>query len=474
MPLIRLDRAFAGVCFAVLCSAAVLAADPTPSVIEKDGLIADVKVSSDQAVVRWRFLKPLQTPLKEITADIDGQSLGVPEVQPYPAPGDETRILSLFDISGKNRLDGIASQMALGLMLGVSKPSHVPMAFAVYGSEMRLLVPRNLDELATALGVTTPEDVEPSLAVVLRTGIEAVSSLPAQRRGLFVFSDGHSQPPLRNDVKANGERDGDGCDVCTSTIADLALKNGVAITFILIDSDRPADRNALVALAERTGGQAIGAAEIEPFVRNPYAILDSGGTAVFPIAQRLHYFWEPAAILHVAFSYGDSTAQLSAAVPFPAATAEQTVAYVWQQYQLYVVAAGLILLALIAGLVIGTRRRGVATIPDAARTPDAEHTPVALAVLQDTTNGAVYSVATQRARIGRAPDNEIVISDNTVSPLHAVLHLLGDGTFQLENKSEVNGARVNGQAVQKQQLSDGDVITLGGTSLRFARVRASV
>ena len=82
----------------------------------------------------------------------------------------------------------------------------------------------------------------------------------------------------------------------------------------------------------------------------------------------------------------------------------------------------------------------------------------------------VYSVQVSPARIGRSVDNEVVIGDNTVSRLHGILERVGDGSFLFQNKSEVSGTLVNGQAIEKCKLSDGDVLSLGDTKLRFAKV----
>src|SRR6266516_392289 len=89
--------------FAALAARSAIAADEPISSGEQDGIVADLRVVEDQAVVRWRFLKQLDRPIEEINAQLDGQPLGLPILQTFPGPGEQTRVLALIDMTGKNR-----------------------------------------------------------------------------------------------------------------------------------------------------------------------------------------------------------------------------------------------------------------------------------------------------------------------------------------------------------------------------------
>ncbi len=78
---------------------------------------------------------------------------------------------------------------------------------------------------------------------------------------------------------------------------------------------------------------------------------------------------------------------------------------------------------------------------------------------------------TQRARfegrtlrVGTAPDNDLVLTDPTASRHH--LELLSEGDRVLiRDLSSTNGTFVNGEAVRRQLLADGDKIQVGTTTI---------
>ncbi|MDQ4091698.1 MAG: DUF3662 domain-containing protein [Actinomycetota bacterium] len=68
--------------------------------------------------------------------------------------------------------------------------------------------------------------------------------------------------------------------------------------------------------------------------------------------------------------------------------------------------------------------------------------------------------------IGRLPECDIVLSDPNVSRRHAEIRRQGNG-FVVADLGSTNGTRVNGAGVKERRLDDGDVITVGGTKVRF-------
>lgn len=72
-----------------------------------------------------------------------------------------------------------------------------------------------------------------------------------------------------------------------------------------------------------------------------------------------------------------------------------------------------------------------------------------------------------RVRMGRYPNNEIVLDHSTVSAYHAEIIQRPDGRHEIVDRESRNGTRVNGALVRSQVLKDGDLITLGGASLHY-------
>jgi hypothetical protein len=69
-------------------------------------------------------------------------------------------------------------------------------------------------------------------------------------------------------------------------------------------------------------------------------------------------------------------------------------------------------------------------------------------------------------RIGRLPTCEVVLNDPNTSREHAELVPAGD-SYLVHDLGSTNGTRVNGVPVRRQELVDGDEITIGATTLRF-------
>jgi len=72
----------------------------------------------------------------------------------------------------------------------------------------------------------------------------------------------------------------------------------------------------------------------------------------------------------------------------------------------------------------------------------------------------------ERTTIGRKPHNDIQIDNLAISGEHAVIVSILNDAF-LEDLESTNGTNVNGQAVKKHFLQNGDVIELGKYRLKY-------
>lgn len=69
--------------------------------------------------------------------------------------------------------------------------------------------------------------------------------------------------------------------------------------------------------------------------------------------------------------------------------------------------------------------------------------------------------------IGRAKSSSIMLDDPTVSRLHAVLRSSPDGRWQIIDRSNANGVKINGKPVKEAVLRANDQVTIGIYWLRF-------
>ncbi len=421
---------------------------------EQDGIAAELSVNSDAALVRWRFLRQPEAPLDEVSASFNGRPLGVPSVQAYPAAGEITAAIALLDVTGLSRQDEIDRFKAAMLLLAAHKAPHDQIGFAVYGIEASLLVPRSEDarEVRSILMQVPPLDEPANLSGALLSSMRTLSSVAAARRAVFVFTDGHN----------------DGA-VGLEALAKAARSTGVAVNFVTAPSERQADLAALTKLAVDSGGQLVAAADMDAFMAEPFALLDSGALVRFPLDSARRLFWDSQSTLEVVFRYGDKRLPIQSAATLPAATIGETAAYIAGAHPVGMLGAGG------AGFAFG----GVAVMAFAKRrrrTPPpnilpAQGNPAAAvpASLVDLERGAVFPLKSPLTRIGRNADNDIVLDEATVGRFHAIVQQTGDCTFSIQDQSTINGTMLNDRRIDSAPLYDGDLVRLGSRTLRFTQ-----
>ncbi len=79
---------------------------------------------------------------------------------------------------------------------------------------------------------------------------------------------------------------------------------------------------------------------------------------------------------------------------------------------------------------------------------------------------ANHDVGEDLVTVGRAPENTIVLDDNSVSSRHAEIRAVGQG-YLLRDLGSTNGTRVNGNGAREIILRPGDHIRFGGVEARF-------
>jgi pSer/pThr/pTyr-binding forkhead associated (FHA) protein len=64
-------------------------------------------------------------------------------------------------------------------------------------------------------------------------------------------------------------------------------------------------------------------------------------------------------------------------------------------------------------------------------------------------------------RIGRIPDNDLVVADLEVSRHHAELRKSPTGTYEIVDLGSHNGTFVNGKRVSRAALTEHDIVGIG-------------
>jgi ABC-type multidrug transport system ATPase subunit len=86
-------------------------------------------------------------------------------------------------------------------------------------------------------------------------------------------------------------------------------------------------------------------------------------------------------------------------------------------------------------------------------------------VLRDPTSR--HRLASKVTKIGRRPDNDIVVPDLGVSKVHAELRTSPTGSVQIIDLGSHNGTFVNGTRVNQAELKEGDILAIGHATFRL-------
>ena len=98
---------------------------------------------------------------------------------------------------------------------------------------------------------------------------------------------------------------------------------------------------------------------------------------------------------------------------------------------------------------------------------------VRLIVSEGPDKGRTLAVPPQGARLGRASDNDIALSDPILSRHHCRLDIEDDGALRVTDLDSANGTLVNGAPVTARRLSPGDRILIGDTLLTLLPAAAA-
>ena len=108
----------------------------------------------------------------------------------------------------------------------------------------------------------------------------------------------------------------------------------------------------------------------------------------------------------------------------------------------------------------------VQAAPRAASPPPGAVTPARASI--DRSPSAVLSLPVRQLRIGRAADNDVVVSDLSVSRYHAELRRTSRGGYEIVDLDSHNGTYLNGQRVTAAPVTETDLIGVGPAT--FQRV----
>ncbi|RKH12473.1 TonB family protein [Corallococcus sp. CA053C] len=93
--------------------------------------------------------------------------------------------------------------------------------------------------------------------------------------------------------------------------------------------------------------------------------------------------------------------------------------------------------------------------------------PLTLKVFKGDTLVASKDYERDIIKIGRLSSAHLCLEDDKVSRIHSVIEVAGDGSMSIIDMGSVEGTYVNGKRINKGQISFGDEVRVGGTTIRL-------
>lgn len=394
----------------------------------------------------------------------------------FPRPGERTAIFFLVDTSDPRRKLTVAENARQIQSLIAGAPPHRKFGLAAFDKGLKLLAALGT-ERSEVLAATNRLKAEGKVTELYRSAIEALRQLQdfeAERKTLVILSDG-----LAEDT--------------AYTIPDVVNTARVINTVIIglgyaRSSAQAVDLQSLRRLAEDTGGYFIEAgldfSLPEDFMTAPFTRLERGGDFTLDLQETVDAGAAGDTHVRILLEPVDFLVQISLPFPLPlkpvpASPPPEPVIVIPSPSQpsseplarrlIVNWLPALIVLALV--LLLLRYREQQAHL---ALAPSSETRPKPLAWLERLEeeeaegNSEAYPMTGSPWRIGRAPNNNLMLDGDSISRNHAEVLYSGAGHFHVVDLGSLNGVFVNGQKIKKTRLKSGDRIDIGDYTLCFS------
>lgn len=447
-----------------------------------DGVqLACWQMQPSQLVCDFRRFAPAEP--EQIKARLAGRELPAPQVTPYATAPGTSAVMFLVDVSDAERPVAPVTARDHLLALLDAAPAHQHFGLASFANEVEIHAPLALgtDRIRNALGELTPGGESAELYRSVLEAVRLLGHYPAQRRALFLLSDGLA------DDSAYFHDD----------VVDAARQYEVAIYGIgyLKSPALSSALERLRRLSEDTGGLYVTAEPGSPLPQNfaarAFAQLVSGGRFVLdlstaladsvplPSESILELHWRGAmssasAHLPLHLSAPAKATTLRPASPPPGPVATSTVrrpavrqqSWISRNWPWLAVGVAVLLVAGLAAWLLRRYPRDSRREPAWAKTLELNARSFAYLEIQDELHTR-HPVSGETFRIGRHADNELMVADASISRFHAEIRHELNSRYVIRDLESLNGVYVNGRKARTAILSNGDLIELGDITLKF-------
>jgi hypothetical protein len=384
----------------------------------------------------------------QLTLDVAGTTLKLDRknIKKYPAEGQRTALLAMFDVSDPRRnttTSGFYPKIVGAL--AENRPAHLQLGIATFAQSLDISFP--LQPLtSTSLLDNLPFSASGAATELNRAALIALKRLDekaADRKILVVVSDGKAEDTTYT----------------VQYVISEARKRRIPIVAVGI-AERPSETPSLQllrVLAEESGGAFFDFSDKEipaDLQGRVLSLVEVGGRVAFDGSA--HHGKQMVSITLI--DAGKKTIKVQTEFEFPdfrdtPAKVKDFLAAYW-----YLLVFGSV--GFIGALWIYRqyRRR--------SRQRQIENRLVAefRGLDGDETR---YEVRRAAVTLGRSSQNDIVIKNSSVSGRHAELHRTSEGVFRLSDLGSTNGTLVNGARITAMDLHDGDIVEIAEVRFYF-------
>jgi len=405
-------------------------------------------LSSDQNQVYCDYRYGATLEVKDIGLKISGKvtQIAVKGHQLYPVSDQKTALLFLIDISDPRRKFTVEKKniKTISEML-LSQKKHHLVGIATFDSNLEVVAPIGSDEVQVKSAVSKIQAKGQATEFYknILSAIEILKKNSATRKGLILMSDG------KDEDKAYTQAD----------VLKAAKDAGVVILGLGY-SESQADSpylQTIKRLSEETDGLYFdNTNQIVPLEisAKPFSFVEKGGRITIDIDKQ---FGEQEMTLVIGLVNGQSM-EIKAKVDLPDKRNhyEKFIDHI-KQFKIYYLFGFLsfVLFVILFFIRIKHKKSQMPVVNEYAYLDEMDGL------------GTRHTLIKTAVCIGRSEDNDICLTNSSISLHHAEIHRRREGDFYIVDLASTNGVYVNDTKVSQIGLRNSDLIELGEVRLRF-------
>ena len=480
-------RIFLSAFLLVVASIATTQASPRVNTLGENVQLICSQPATHGVACDFRLIEPAT--VREVSAQIGNISLLSPDLSVGEPVFNQFLIYFLVDASIVSRQPTMmAVRRHIQALVRAAAPYH-RFGLAAFSSDSQELVKPG----ATAdvvLGATGKIQALGRTTELYRNTLKAVrllSTSPADRKALFIFSDGlaEDQAYFHEDVIGAARAAG-------VIIVGMGYPRSVQESVAL---------QSIRRLSEDAGGLYLAAGEKRDlptnFVEEVFQSLGNGGGFTFDLAPAIEAGLTGSHAMGVQFTLEQGSASATVPVQIPGAASVAKIAEAqpvitpsvaqpapaaipasapagFGNLILWVAVGALtvMVLVMLCLLIVLFRRNASGrskpgrAAPSASEEPEEEPEPLVGYLEPADDTDVAYAITSTTYRIGRHSSNDLPVPDPSVSRQHAEIRRRGS-RFTITDLESMNGVFVNNKQQKHTELSDDDSIELGDVAFKF-------